>query len=262
MKTTSVNINSKADFQRTKIQKVAQEFESLFTSMMLRSMRKTIGENPLMPESLGDKIYTEMLDNEYTKISGKKGTFGLAKLVEKELERQGTTKVYESFQSGSNNNFWMIDNAFTSQELPKESSKPYNSVNQFKIDNWKELINEASETHGVDKNLITAVIYQESGGNPFAVSKAGAKGLMQLMDTTAADLGVENSFSPRSNIMGGTKYLKSLLEKFNGNELLALASYNAGPASVDKYKGVPPFIETQKYVKSVLDLKQHFANKE
>ncbi len=106
------------------------------------------------------------------------------------------------------------------------------------------------------------MITQESGGNPFAVSKAGAKGLMQLMDSTATDLGVENSFSPRSNIMGGTKYLKFLLEKFDGNEQLALASYNAGPASVDKYKGIPPYIETQKYVKSVLDLKQHFDNQE
>ncbi len=151
MQTTSVNLNSKTDLQRAKIQKVAQEFESLFTSMMLRSMRKTIGENPLMPESLGDKIYTEMLDDEYTKISSKQGSFGLAKLVERELGQQGITKTDEWFQSNSNNNLWMVDKVFTPQELPKESFKLSNSANQLKLDKWKDLINEASNTHGVDR---------------------------------------------------------------------------------------------------------------
>jgi soluble lytic murein transglycosylase-like protein len=82
---------------------------------------------------------------------------------------------------------------------------------------------------------------------------------MQLMDTTAADMGVKQPFSPWANIFGGTKYLRQMLDRFNGNEQLALASYNAGPGAVEKYGAVPPYPETQNYVKSVLALRQHLA---
>jgi soluble lytic murein transglycosylase-like protein len=82
---------------------------------------------------------------------------------------------------------------------------------------------------------------------------------MQLMDSTATDMGVSKAFEPRQNILGGTKYLKQLLDKYNGNETLALASYNAGPAAVDKYNGIPPYPETQHYVASVSALKQRFS---
>jgi soluble lytic murein transglycosylase-like protein len=112
----------------------------------------------------------------------------------------------------------------------------------------------------VDKNLVSAVIVQESGGNPLAISPKGAKGLMQLMDTTAASLGVTAPFSPWANVNGGTKYLRFLLDKFGGNERLALASYNAGPAAVEKYRNVPPYRETQEYVDSVLKLRRQFAS--
>lgn len=114
------------------------------------------------------------------------------------------------------------------------------------------MISQISRKHGVDEKLVKALIQQESGFNPKAKSHCGAMGLMQLMPGTAKTLGVTDAFNPVQNVDGGVRHLKWLLSKYNGNTILALAAYNAGSGAVDKYDGVPPYPETQNYVKKIL----------
>lgn len=134
---------------------------------------------------------------------------------------------------------------------PTIGSLNYNSgsVTRAQIQN---IVSQISQKYKVDEKLVNAVIKQESGFNPKATSHCGAMGLMQLMPATAKGLGVKDAYNPVQNIEGGVKYLSNLLKKYNGNTVLALAAYNAGPGAVDKYSGVPPYKETQNYVKNIL----------
>lgn len=116
---------------------------------------------------------------------------------------------------------------------------------------YEEIIQEAAAEYDVDPALIRAVMQAESAFHPYAVSRAGAEGLMQLMPALADEMGVSDSFDPRENIMGGVRYLKRLLDHHHGDLDLALASYNAGPGNVERYGGVPPFRETRNYVKTI-----------
>jgi soluble lytic murein transglycosylase-like protein len=116
---------------------------------------------------------------------------------------------------------------------------------------YHDLIEEAAVRFSVDADLIHAVIETESHFDPKAESAVGAQGLMQLMPIVQEEMGVRDAFDPRDNVMAGTAYLKRLLERHNGDVALALASYNAGPGTVARYRGIPPFRETRKYVKKI-----------
>jgi hypothetical protein len=136
---------------------------------------------------------------------------------------------------------------------PVASLTPTASANgKLSAADLKEMLAKAGEDHNLDVDLLASLVKAESGGNARAVSRAGAKGLMQLMPGTAAGLGVRDSFKPGDNVRGGSTYLDELLTKYHENLALALAAYNAGPAAVDKYHGIPPYHETRVYVARVI----------
>ena len=149
----------------------------------------------------------------------------------------------------------LLSNLSMSQALqnlePENETSSINSTYASKSQ-LISMINQVAQKHGVDEKLVQALIKQESGFNPNAKSKVGAIGLMQLMPSTAKAMGVKNPYNAAQNVEGGVKYLKSMLNKYNGNIILALAAYNAGPGAVDKYSGVPPYKETENYVKNIL----------
>lgn len=125
---------------------------------------------------------------------------------------------------------------------PKPAGMPYAAY-----------IREAAETHGVDMDLVRAIIKVESDFNPWAVSPKGARGLMQIMPENCRLLRLEKPFDPRQNILAGTRFFRSMLDRFHGDVHLALAAYNAGPDAVERHQGVPPYNETIAYVKKVMD---------
>ena len=114
------------------------------------------------------------------------------------------------------------------------------------------MLSRAGNVHNIDEDLLASLVKAESGGQVRAVSRTGARGLMQLMPKTATELGVADSFRPEENIAGGSAYLDELLTRYHDNVALALAAYNAGPAAVDKYHGIPPYHETRAYVARVI----------
>lgn len=171
-----------------------------------------------------------------------KSNFGTL-LLNPQLKQVNANIINQTPQTSLNNALQEVMSAQANLSINSQTASKSQILN---------VVNQIAEKHGVDEKLVQALIKQESGFNPNAKSKAGAMGLMQLMPSTAKNLGVQDPYNVVQNVEGGVKYLKSMLNKYNGNVILALAAYNAGPGAVDKYDGVPPYKETQNYVRNIL----------
>lgn len=222
-----------------KARKACQEFEAIFIHKMLSSMRAAFESETSEDEDFGGDMFKSMMDEQLGLALAKAGGIGLADMLGKSLgiEEESTPAVSarpRAFQV-------------------EAGVRAYRSAaTEPGLKAYEPEIKAAASDSGVSENLIKAVILQESGGDARAVSGKGAKGLMQLMDATARELGVKNSFNPAENIRGGAKYLGRLLSEFKGDLELALASYNAGIGTVRKFGGIPPYKETREYVKKVI----------
>lgn len=139
-------------------------------------------------------------------------------------------------------------------EVPGKNTTESVTKSASNTSDYHHIINSKAKKYDIEPSLVKAVISTESNWDPSAISRKGAMGLMQLMPFTARDMGVSNPFNPEENIEGGIKYLKFLLDKFDGDVSLALAAYNAGPTTIEESGGIPRIQETQKYVKKVLSI--------
>jgi Rod binding domain-containing protein len=237
--------------QKAKLKAAVKDFESVFMEYMLKSMQQTAKIDGSGDEQgYGKDIMTGLFNTKLSEYITNNSNLGIGNM----LYKQFTGEDMDSGPSGVSPSSSSIptQGLTDAQSLALQKIKTYSSGSVLEnVGKYSDIIDEAAGTYNLQPNLIKAVIAAESAGKADSVSTKNAKGLMQLSDSTAKDMGVSNVFNPKENILGGTKYLKSLIEKFPGNLDLALASYNAGPATVEQYSGVPPYAETQNYIKRV-----------
>ncbi|GAB4143322.1 MAG: hypothetical protein Fur0015_11910 [Ignavibacteriales bacterium] len=239
--------------EKQRIAKAAKDFESLLTSMMVKSMTESTG-GLFGSEGYGEDYFDTIFQNELSTQLSNQRPIGIAdmiyrKMTGESLKDLAPVEVKQKFQAPK-----------IKLENVSEVQPSVGSLDRLK--KYESIIEQASESFGIEKNLIKSVILAESAGNPKAYSKAKAKGLMQLIDSTAADMGVRNVWDPKENITGGAKYLSQMFRQYNGKVELALAAYNAGPANVDKHNGIPPFEETKNYVSRVMSYMKYLENQD
>jgi hypothetical protein len=215
-----------------------------------------ITNRPLSDESKGTKSSSEkgkfdkMLDDHLSQVRAGKG----------EIFNEGRELDPEMKELFDLSQLQTLDNGYfekACQLTPNTSFWQKNAPLAERVYKYQPLITSIAEENGLDPILFASLIRQESNFNPHAVSRCGAMGLGQLMPSTARAMGVKDPFNAVENQQGSAKYLRQQLDKFDGNVKLALAAYNAGPAAVSKYRGVPPFNETKTYVKSI---ENHYHN--
>ncbi|SYZ73585.1 putative Flagellar rod assembly protein FlgJ [Candidatus Zixiibacteriota bacterium] len=251
-------------FDEELAKKMAGNGDRSIASMLYRSLERVLEkQNGVAPVSDGIKDVFPKAN--YIKIQSDTGK--AIKIEKQELS---------SDESRSKNpNLINHDTAALSQKAAVNNSQQVNSADSEKTagnktgpisveknqaavpakpiaSSYKEIIQNASERYRLNPALLESIISTESNGNPRAVSPAGAKGLMQLADTTASDMGVKDVFDPEENIHGGARYLRQLIDRFQDIKK-ALAAYNAGPEKVARYEGIPPYRETRNYVKTIID---------
>jgi len=262
--------------EKTRLLKATREFESFFMYYMLKSMRKTVPKNPFddqaaLGRSMGKELFTDMFDIEVARRISRGEDRSISRMLYKSLEKLIDAKsrspdpqpsvipvvrpdpegiqVKPETKPLQNKANRFIQRPRPAFSLPVSRSSRVEQEDPI-IARYGSYIDQAARETKLDSALIVSVIKAESNGDPNAVSRRGAKGLMQLTDTTAREMGVRNPFDPQANIRGGSRYLRKMLDKYDDLSL-ALAAYNAGPGNVDKYGGIPPFRETRVYVTRV-----------
>lgn len=245
---------------KAKLAKASKDFESLMTSMMLKSMTK--GSEGMMGEGgYGSDVMEGLFQNELSSFVSNSQGLGIAGMVYKKLTGEELDgKALKELMKPEKDEKKTPDKENMPEVKINGSHGPItpSSKSLGRLERFDDIIEKASSEFGVDKNIIKSVILTESAGNERAQSSANAKGLMQLIDSTARAMGVRNVWDPKDNIYGGTKYLSQMLRQYNGDLKLALAAYNAGPGNVNKYNGVPPFAETRSYITRVMGYLNHF----
>lgn len=211
----------------------AVALEATFVEYMLREMRRAQAKEGLFGAGAEGDFYQSLLESAVAKQIAERERLGLAEMILRQLEQETSE-----------------DNRVT--DVPKVMPRRPERTTSISEEELQRIIDKAAAANNVDPALVCAVIVHESGGDPRALSSKGAAGLMQLMPETARELGVRNRYDPIENVFGGTRYLAQMLTRFQDNTKLALAAYNAGPAAVERYGDVPPFVETRNYVARVL----------
>lgn len=224
-----------------KLERACSEFEALFLSHMLKSMRTTADVLGDGEEETGTGMMNEFADEQLALGLARKGGLGLADMLRTRLAPGSEAPVRRVTHEGA---------AMRRAILPSAVRPGIGGGSTAGID---AVVSRAAARFDLDPNLLHAVIAQESGGKADAVSPKGAKGLMQLMDGTARAMGVRDPFDAEQNVYGGARYLRTLLDRWEGDVKLALAAYNAGPSAVERHGGVPPYPETENYVRRVMD---------
>jgi soluble lytic murein transglycosylase-like protein len=237
---------------KRKLQKAVKDFEAIFVGYLLKEMRGSQSTTALFGDSFGGDLVESLFEREIATQVSHTGKIGFARLLYRQLTGEDLPLAPTTVMKQP------VREVPPRVEERKVPAVPSRSPLQERIKPFEPIIQEAAEKHGIDAQLIKAVIASESAGIPTARSRKQAKGLMQLIDSTAAAVGVRDVWNPRDNIFGGSLYLKQLLELHHGDLERALASYNAGPQAVERYGGIPPFKETQEYVERVLRYKKHF----
>jgi len=276
-------LQAASSLEDQKLKKALKGFESLFLNQLLKSMRTAFAPDD-GESGLGKDTFMSITDQAVADHIADSGGIGIADLLYEHFRRQEnsesglkavkTDDAHISIRNKREDRQVDIKNALDDLMKISRNARLINKVKDIAIDRVKDLripklateskpeevkpdkietaINKAAVEFKLKPELIRAVIRAESNFDPKAVSPKGAAGLMQLVDTTAADMGVKDRFDPEENVMGGAKYLRKMLDRFDGDLKLALAAYNAGPENVKKHDGIPPFAETIKYVDKVI----------
>lgn len=245
--------------EKVRLRRAVKDFEAIFVSQMLKSMRSSLSTSGMFGDSFGGEVLEGIFDLELGRHLSAHSSFGLAELLYKQI----TGEDFPSEPRKITRPVTTPDRQRTHAPPTEQFPRPVVAGKTLydRIQALEPYIHEASRKFGLDESLIKAVIAAESAARVDALSPKNAKGLMQLMDGTALEMGVQNVWDPRENILGGSRYLRKMLQRHQGDVVLALASYNAGPGAVDRFNGVPPFRETHTYIERVLRYQRIFNGK-